>query len=285
MASSDRTDQTIVVRQMPHQNYVKRQKDDWAGVTDTKERRKLQNRLNQRAWRQRKAKQDGKEGATARLPDAGEKEIKKLNAELTAATACQRRALLELFAREALHNYMTNQPNTDQLMQVMKLNTINALTSNAAALNLQVDWLICHAISPFGFIGPTAPADMATCSSPGPTSLIPTDLQLRTPHHPWIDLFPLARMRDNLLQATCVSDILTDDDEEQLWADLVEWGGNGTEGAGLIVWGEPSDPRNWEATVPFLKRWGWLLQGCSEIMEATNYWRHSRGERRLCFQA
>ncbi|KAJ5481592.1 hypothetical protein N7475_000404 [Penicillium sp. IBT 31633x] len=52
-------------------------------------------------------------------------------------------------------------------------------------------------------------------------------------------------MRDNLLVVTCVSNLLTDDDEEQLWADLVEWGGNGTEGAGLIVWGEPSDPRNW----------------------------------------
>ncbi|XRM40676.1 hypothetical protein ABZX51_003988 [Aspergillus tubingensis] len=207
-----------------------------------------------------------------------------MNEQLTPTTAHQRRAMLERFALDALHNYMTNQPNTDQLMRVIQLNTINALTSNATALKLQVDWLVCHAISPFGFIGPAKAADLAA-SSTGPTSLIPTDLQRRIPHHPWIDLFPLARLRDSLLVATCVSNMLTDDDEEQLWADLVEWGGNGTEGAGLIVWGEPSDPRNWEATVPFLRRWGWLLQGCSEILEATNYWPQLRGERRLHFKA
>ncbi|KAL4943243.1 hypothetical protein BDV06DRAFT_234869 [Aspergillus oleicola] len=280
MASSDRLDQPIILRQMPHQSYIKRQKEDWAGVTDSKERKKLQNRLNQRAWRQRKLKQGAKEGATEGATDAGERTIDE---QLTTATVRQKRALLERFALDALHNYMTNQPNMDQLMRVIQLNSINAMTSNATALKLQVDWLICHAISPFGLVGPMKSADIVT--SPGPTSLIPTDLQLRTPHHPWIDLFPLARMRDNLLVVTCVSNILTDDDEEQLWADLVEWGGNGTESTGLIVWGEPSDPRNWEATVPFLKRWGWLLQGCNEILEATNYWRHSRGERRLRLQA
>ncbi|KAL2845919.1 hypothetical protein BJY01DRAFT_263423 [Aspergillus pseudoustus] len=282
MASSDRPDLSIVLRQMPHQSYLKRQNEDWAGVTDTKERKKLQNRLNQRAWRQRKLNHGAKEGATEGVSHAGERTIN--NEQLTSATARQRRDILDCFALDAMRNYLTNQPDTDQLMGVIQLNTINAMTSNARALKLQVDWLICHAISPFGFIGPMKPADIVS-SSAGPTSLIPTELQLSTLHHPWIDLFPLARMRDNLLAATCVFDILTDDEEEQLWADLVEWGGNGTEGAGLIVWGEPSDPRNWEATVPFLKRWGWLLQGCGEIVEATNYWRQIRGEKRLPLQA
>ncbi|OJJ68580.1 hypothetical protein ASPBRDRAFT_209817 [Aspergillus brasiliensis CBS 101740] len=279
MASSDRLDQSIILQQLPHQSYIKRQNEDWAGVTNPKERKRLQNRLNQRIWRQRKLKKGAKDGAAEGVTDAGKR---GMNEQLTPTTAHQRRAMLERFALDALHNYMTNQPNTDQLMRVIQLNTINALTSNATALKLQVDWLVCHAISPFGFIGPAKAADL-TASSTGPTSLIPTDLQRRIPHHPWIDLFPLARLRDSLLVATCVSDMLTDDDEEQLWADLVEWGGNGTEGAGLIVWGEPSDPRNWEATVPFLRRWGWLLQGCSEILEATNYWRQMRGERRLHF--
>ncbi|KAJ5337135.1 hypothetical protein MYU51_008701 [Penicillium brevicompactum] len=278
MASSDKLDQPIALRQMSHQSYITRQKEDWAGVTDSKERRRLQNRLNQRAWRKRNLKQGAKERSTEGATDVGER---AMNEQLTTTTVRQRRALLKDFALDALHSYVTNQPNTDQLMRVIQLNTINAMTSNATALKLPVDWLICHSISPFGFTGPTRSTDLVTPS--GPPSLVPTDLQLRTPHHPWIDLFPLARMRDNLLVVTHVFQILTEDDEEQLWADLVEWGGNGTEGAGLIVWGEPSDPRNWEATVPFLKRWGWLLQGCSEILEATNYWRHSRGEGRLRF--
>ncbi len=39
----------IEVRPMRHQGYIKRQKEDRAGVTDQKKRKKLQNRLNQRA--------------------------------------------------------------------------------------------------------------------------------------------------------------------------------------------------------------------------------------------
>lgn len=34
---------------MPHEAYLCNYEEDWAGVTNQKERRKLQNRLNQRA--------------------------------------------------------------------------------------------------------------------------------------------------------------------------------------------------------------------------------------------
>jgi hypothetical protein len=30
-----------------------------------------------------------------------------------------------------------------------------------------------------------------------------------------------------------------------------------------------------------LKKWGWLLEGCEGVMEATNWWRASRGEEPL----
>ena len=209
---------------------------------------------------------------------------KRTNEQLTAVTASQRRALLERFALEALRSYTRNQPDTDQLLRLIQLNTIRAMTSNAKCLELPVDWLICHAISPFGFTGPSQAA-YNVANQPSPRSLAPTNLQLRIPHHPWIDLFPLPRMRDNLLAVTCASEILTEEEEEQLWADLVEWGSFGTEAAGLIVWGNPWDPRNWEATIPFLKRWGWVLHGCDEILDATNYWRHQRGERPLRFKS
>lgn len=211
----------------------------------------------------------------------------------------QTRARLQRFALEAVRSYMLNRPDANQLTRVMQLNTINALTSNASALRLPVDWLICDAMSPFGLIGPPPPppppspviteepgAAAGSLVSP-PASLVPTALQRRIPHHPWIDLLPLARMRDNWLLAIYVCESLAEDDEVQLWDDLVEWGGGGGDGAaaGLVVWGEPSDPRSWEVTVPFLRRWGGLLlQGCDEILESTNYWRSRRGERRLCFQ-
>lgn len=39
----------LVLQQMPHQAQMQTLEEDWAGVTSTAERRKLQNRLNQRA--------------------------------------------------------------------------------------------------------------------------------------------------------------------------------------------------------------------------------------------
>lgn len=41
----------IPLGQMPQQAGIRTQEDDWTGIVDRTERRKLQNRLNQRAFR------------------------------------------------------------------------------------------------------------------------------------------------------------------------------------------------------------------------------------------
>lgn len=176
-------------------------------------------------------------------------------------------------------NYIKHQPRADQLIQLIQLNVINSLTRNAEILGLQVDWLLCHSVSPFGL-----PATHGTGSSSPltcPDNLVPTMLQQRVPHHPLVDLFPLPRMRDNFLVA--ISQILTHDEEQRLWDDLIE-SGAGDGWTGMIVWGDPWDSRNWEVTWPFLRAWGWLLQGCDEVMASTNYWRRKRGQRRIDLQ-
>jgi hypothetical protein len=47
---------------------------------------------------------------------------------------------------------------------------------------------------------------------------------------------------------------------------------------GLIVWGEPHEMKSWEATPGFLAKWGWVADGCDELVEISNHWRMKRGE-------
>jgi hypothetical protein len=77
---------------------------------------------------------------------------------------------------------------------------------------------------------------------------------------------------------------LVDDDE--LCADLllVDDPRDLSSKPSLIVWGESWDSRAWEANPAFLRKWGFLLRGCSEILEGTNYWREKRGEEGLVFE-
>jgi hypothetical protein len=62
-----------------------------------------------------------------------------------------------------------------------------------------------------------------------PSSLRPTDLQRSTPHHPWLDIFPLPRTRDNLIRA---GDHLDDD---ELCHDLTAFWDTRTSNARLLV--------------------------------------------------
>jgi hypothetical protein len=41
---------SMLIGRLPQQVEVRAPEDDWTGLTDPAERRKLQNRLNQRAW-------------------------------------------------------------------------------------------------------------------------------------------------------------------------------------------------------------------------------------------
>jgi hypothetical protein len=181
-------------------------------------------------------------------------------------------------------SYINTQPRADHLLRLIQLNIITSLTRNSEIIGFEVDWLVCRSVSPFGMPTTTDPESLSTpVTIPAcPENLLPTSLQLRIPHHPWVDLFPLPRIRDNFL--TALAQILSHDEENQLWIDLFESGG-GKAWTGMIVWGEPWDHRNWEVTIPFLQRWGWILEGCHELRESTNYWRRKRGDRPISIAA
>lgn len=53
---------------------------------------------------------------------------------------------------------------------------------------------------------------------------------------------------------------------------------------GILVWTDPWHMSGWEITEGFARKWGFLLKGCFEIVEATNRWRELRNEDRLTIE-
>ncbi|KAK8875286.1 hypothetical protein PGQ11_005800 [Apiospora arundinis] len=281
--------QQVELQRMPHELYIRHRGEDWAGITNQKERKKLQNRLNKRIYqllnqdlaRQRKRKNNYADGSsdTGSTPSPRSHSLTVASpigdSLITTFSYCtkedvgHKRAMLTRFAEQALISYMIGDPRADHRLKLIQLNTINGFTRNAAALGFSFDWLICEVLSPFG-------TSAQSKLSSAPRSLLPTSMQLSTKHHPWLDLFPFPKLRDNLLLASAV---LSPEDEQRLFDDIMEPGGAGSEWGGLVVWGEPWDPQSWEISLPFLRRWGWLVSDSPEIVTSTNYWREQRGEK------
>lgn len=97
-----------------------------------------------------------------------------------------------------------------------------------------------------------------------PQSLSPTPLQLRTHHHPFLDLLAPSGLRDNIHVG-----VLDDEQEDQLCQSIHE--------DGLKVWGgQPWSPTGWEFSQSFVDRWGWLMDEGS--IDSSNFWRFERGD-------
>jgi Domain of unknown function (DUF3425) len=167
----------------------------------------------------------------------------------------------------------------DHLLTLVQYNVYRALLTNMTILSL-----------PRLFSCEVPTSDIAVCSSPLdiperiPPALIPTSLQRSVRHEPWIDLFPLPALRDNIIRLWGSFDLceISDDVLGTMYDD--ELTGHG-ERNGLVVWGDPWDVNSWEVMEGFVSKWGRLLSGCHELMHTTNRWRATRGETPLSFSA
>ncbi|KUJ10542.1 uncharacterized protein LY89DRAFT_656375 [Mollisia scopiformis] len=303
----------LELSRMVQQVEVRTSEDDWTGIKDAAERRKLQNRLNQRLYRRRRgakpkvAPQQGKTKIDAAILAITQPEPNLRGDEKESATSGSsnsksttlssgdsdsrnsqvthpnRYRLRELnrsqiydlmlqFEASTRQDYLVGSPRTDQLLTLIQFNVFRALLSNTATLGISYEWLGSdEAISPLS--SPVPGINPFT-----PVSLLPTELQRTITHHPWIDVFPFPAMRNNML--------LAEDqyDEMALCNDLVEFCTLPNEKTGLIVWKDPWDPSGWEVSETFARRWTWVIKGCRELLESTNYWRHSRGEGPLVWE-
>ncbi|KAI9147164.1 hypothetical protein HJFPF1_13196 [Paramyrothecium foliicola] len=264
---------------------LRTQEDDWTGVNNWKERKKRQNRLHQRAIRRRKRAQGAgsdpqpisSTGWAIRIDtSAGPTSIQSYKL----ARSLQDQEVIRRLQAQAYQDFTLDAPRPTFLPILIRINALNALLHNARKIGISAD-TVCRdeEISPFNLTGPLVPASTAPLPE-CPEDLRPTTLQKTIFHHPWIDLLPLPQLRDNLLRALSLETF----DVDEFCVEVFHPGaaGNGLEDTpALIVWDTTASIRGWEANVPFLKKYGWLLTGCQELLRATNDWRMRRGDKVL----
>lgn len=177
-------------------------------------------------------------------------------------------AMMTRFNTAAYERYYAADPCLDQLFTLSKFNVLRAFVDNMAALGLDMQGMDDDAISPFSV---TSPRNRDAGKSL-PESLAPTSTQRSTPHHPWLDCFPFPRIRDNLVTGS------RSFNDCELCTDIMD-PANGD--VGMMVWGDPWLPQNWEVSELFARKWAWVIQGCEEILVYSNSWRDRRGLRRI----
>ncbi|RHZ62617.1 hypothetical protein CDV55_104787 [Aspergillus turcosus] len=251
-------------------------------MDDPKERRKIQNRLNQRASRRRKAllSSNGPGSSTRKWTvyvDPSQRTVTSLipsnlsQDEHDAATVhfCYlssetRQIILNLLHDCVNRGIITHALSTELLLPVTQWNIIRAMYTNATTMGLTMALLAEDIISPFNIPRP------ATVNLP--PSLHPTYLQKSIIHHPWIDLCAVSSVRDALLRNLHLYS------EDELCHDLFGYSSDCTQPTGLLIWGEAWDPSGYEVSEKMFRKWWWLWRECPELIWSTNYWRLQRGE-------
>jgi predicted Fe-S protein YdhL (DUF1289 family) len=245
---------------------IRVESDDWSGKS-AEERRRIQNRLNQRAHRQRQRQtqtpergdssdpQDGRAGKASTTSSPGDSRSTPSPTERSSRTSGGAAA--------------------DELAKTINLNVVQAVFANLRVLGIDPT-----ALRPGNNI--TTPRPTTTQQTDVSLNLAPIKLQYQVPHDPIIDAIPHARFRFNVLRAVATGQL----DPSSLSAGLRRSGAVASVAGrpmrmGVIVWGSPDDFRNWELSEGFVITWGALLEGCEDWIEATNARRRQREDEPL----
>ncbi|OBT57611.1 hypothetical protein VE04_01455 [Pseudogymnoascus sp. 24MN13] len=280
--------------------------ENWLGVADSHERRKIQNRRNQRAFRAKKrvaSQNSNSEGTTAanrqlvpalggqiwlpgsivQLHETQEVDITEVTTQIINLAKILKpnwegnQLVMQRFEAFATHSYTARIMTPSILPSLSQFNFLKAMFTNIVVLGLSDEEMDNEALSPFNrLLGafPLQPDLTMTRFSHLPPGLQPTGLQISAPHHPWIDLLPMPEMRDNIFRQEVDSF-----DEEELCHAMR--GQAPDLNPGLLVWRDPWDPTGWEVTEESIRSWGWVIAGCADLLHSTNTWRARRGEKPL----
>ncbi|KAF2486801.1 hypothetical protein BDY17DRAFT_321564 [Neohortaea acidophila] len=277
--------------------------ENWRGRSDPAVRRRIQNRLNQRAFRQRQRSGDsttrrgrsrraGSSSASRETSEDIDVDMLPLQLESSADTTITAipptptptSPLPRSPSRNPLRPTGALDPQTDEvwdeLARLINANFMAAALSNARQLGIDASLLQT---------GTTHIATPRIAPSPQllsiPSALTPVEIQYQLPHDPIIDTIPHARLRLNIMNALATAQLDAAAFSQSLRASgaLLEQRDGIWQRGGVVVWGPPAQLASWELSEPFARRWAFLLVGCEHMIAGTNAWRAGRGEAPLSF--
>lgn len=266
--------------------------ENWRGKSDAQERRRIQNRLNQRAFRQRqrsgepsrmyKKRSSPQKSSQSRSPSEdndigydsteaeGPAEPSASSRLVNRSTSSQERSPPGGKARieEGMNNTTRD---SDELANLINGNLHAAAMSNARLIGLDLnalknaDWVCTPRLLSQRNLSP---------------ALKPLEVQHKIPHDPFIDTIPHARLRYNIIQAITRQEF----DPVVFSASLrssgvLEYVNGSWQRGGLVVWSSPEHIASWEVSEPFARKWNFLFEGCHDLIAATNRWRSQRAEK------
>ena len=253
--------------------------ENWRGKNDPAERRRIQNRLNQRAFRQRQRagespkqyKPRSMSSASQQADSDDEADSPQSGTSSVPSSSAEGRATSETSAERSSSTTNT-QPGRvwDELAQLINRNFMSATVTNAQHIGIDLTALQAG----------TPTRTPRNTDRQIPAALTPIEAQYQFAHDPIIDTIPHARLRYNILRAIAGGQMDGADFARCIRASgSLELLSGSWQRGGVVVWSAPEQVGSWELSEPFIRRWAFLLEGCEELIAATNSWRSRRGER------
>jgi hypothetical protein len=249
------------------------------GKGESTERRRIQNRINQRAFRARQ-----KSGEVPRLRGIrewhvlgsleGNRGSRNAHGE-NINTDGMRMSHALAVAPPTIPPIEPPEVDTgnvwDNLASLINSNFLCAIEENAAHLGITAEAL--H--SGVGHLLSQTPTNMSI-----PASLCPCELQFHMPHDPILDVMPHMQLRYNILVA--ISNGILNELEFctalRASGSLEDIAGQWLR-TGMVVWNTvPTQASNWEISDAVWCKWPFLFRGCVDLVHGSNVWRAGRGD-------